>query len=326
MNREESKRNGVILIDINTRQLRYFMELAKCLNFTKAAMNLYLAQPALSQQIADLEKQLGVTLFERNSRTVILTPAGEILQKACPEILAKLEGIEQQLLRAKAGLRGHIKIGYNVVFQPILTSILQEFRRIYPDIVPDLFSGSLQELKNGLESGELDIAFSWIDHRALPQKRAPSIQVLWEEDLCLVLRRDHPFVTSGGTDYSLLENETFIMTEDTPNLGLTKYVVEAANEIGLVMKHTVTSKQFSTILIQIETRMGVSILPGWMKNYEFYASDNIVFIPIKEKCLDFGIIWHEDSTNAVLPLFLDLLDTTLNPIEEPEAESNEASE
>ncbi len=316
----------MILIDINTRQLRYFMELAKCLNFTKAAMNLYLAQPALSQQIADLEKQLGVTLFERNSRTVILTPAGEILQKACPEILAKLEGIEQQLLRAKAGLRGHIKIGYNVVFQPILTGILQEFRRVYPDIVPDLFSGSLNELRRALESGETDVAFSWIDHRALPQKHPPSFQVLWKEDLCLVLRQDHPFVTSGGTDYSLLEDETFIMTEDTPELGLRKYVQEAASEIGLVIKHTATSKQFNTIVMQIETRMGVSILPGWMKNYEFYASDNITFVPIKEKCLDFGVMWHEDSKNAVLPLFLDLLDTTLNPDEEQEAESYGESE
>ena len=71
--------------------MRYFMELAKCLNFTKAAANLYVAQPTLSQQIAELESQLGVTLFNRNSRNVTLTPAGKILQEAYPSFEAQLE-------------------------------------------------------------------------------------------------------------------------------------------------------------------------------------------------------------------------------------------
>lgn len=290
------------------------MELAKCLNFTKAAMNLYLAQPALSQQIADLEKQLGVTLFERNSRSVTLTPAGEILQGACPTILNKLEELEKQLLRAKAGLRGSLKIGYSVMFQPILAKVLQEFRQLYPDIALDMCIEQLSVLKSRLDTGDIDVAFAWINHRELPQKRPPSYHVLWQEDLCLVVRKDHPFVTSGGTDYSLLENDTFIVTEDTPNIGFRRSVLEAANEIGLPIKHHVTSKQFSTIIMQVETGMGVSVLPGWMQNYDFYVSDNITFIPIKEKCLDFGVVWFEDSKNAAIPLFLDLLDSELRSV------------
>lgn len=301
------------------------MELAKCLNFTKAAMNLYLAQPALSQQIADLEKQLGVTLFERNSRSVALTPAGEILQNACPAIFNGLEDVERQLLRAKAGLRGNLRIGYIVVFQPILSSVLQEFRTLYPDISLEFYSGRLRELKNALDCGELDVAFAWINHRELPQKNPPKFHVLWQEDLCLVMRRDHPFVTSGGTDYSLLENETFIMTEDSPNLGLRQFAQDAANEVGLTLRHQVSSKQFETIVMQIETGMGVSILPAWMNNYELYTSENVVFIPLKEKCLDFGVIWNEDSKNAVLPLFLDLLDKEIHAAENGEVTEDEPS-
>lgn len=288
------------------------MELAKCLNFTKAAMNLYLAQPALSQQIADLEKQLGVTLFERNSRSVTLTPAGEILQNACPSILMKLEEIEKQLLRAKAGLRGSVKIGYTVVFQPILSRLLQEFRQLYPDIALDIYTDQLSVLKGALDSGDIDLAFTWINHKELPQKRPLAYHVLWKEDLCLVLRKDHPFVTSDSPDYSLLENDTFIMSEDVPNIGFRRIAFETANDIGLPIKHQVTSKQFATIIVQVETGMGVSILPAWMKNYDFYSSDNIVFIPIKEKCLDFGVVWFEDSKNAAIPLFLDLLGSELH--------------
>lgn len=77
-------------MNVNTQQMRYFMELARCLNFTRAAANLYVAQPTLSQQIAELEAQLGVTLFIRNSRSVALTPAGEILYKSYPNLEAQI--------------------------------------------------------------------------------------------------------------------------------------------------------------------------------------------------------------------------------------------
>lgn len=289
-------------------------------------MNLYLAQPALSQQIADLEKQLGVTLFERNSRSVTLTSAGEILQGACPTILNKLEELEKQLLRAKAGLRGSLKIGYTVVFQPILSKLLQEFRQLYPDIALDIYTGQLSVLKSELENGDIDVAFAWINHNELPQKRPLAYHVLWKEDLCLVVRKDHPFVTSGGTDYSLFENDTFVMTEDAPNIGFRRSALEAANETGLPIKQQVTSKQFGTIIMQVETGMGVSILPGWMKNYDFYTSDNIMFIPIKEKCLDFGVVWYEDSKNAAIPLFLDLLDSELHLVADGGGEEEAASD
>lgn len=83
-------------MNINTQQLHYFMELANCLNFTRAAANLYVAQPTLSQQIAELEAQLGVTLFIRNSRSVTLTPAGTILYAALPDIGSRFLDVQQQ--------------------------------------------------------------------------------------------------------------------------------------------------------------------------------------------------------------------------------------
>lgn len=306
-------------MDINTRQLRYFMELAKCLNFTKAAMNLYLAQPALSQQIADLEKQLGVTLFERNSRSVTLTPAGEILQSACPEILSKLDDVQQQLLRAKAGLRGCIKIGYLAVFQPIIAAVLQDFRRQYPDIALEFYSGSLKEVKTALDNGDIDIAFAWINKSRLPQEHAPAYSILWQEDLCIAVSKVHPFTESGGTDYSLLENETFIMVDDYASLGFTDMAQEAAKERGIVIKKQVNCKPFSSIIMQVEAGMGVSILPGWMRSYSFCAPESIAYFPIKRKCMDFGIAWYSDSKNAVLPLFMDMLDKALNPPAEADA-------
>lgn len=302
-----------VFLDIHTRQLRYFMELAKCLNFTKAAMNLYIAQPALSQQIADLEKQLGVTLFERNSRSVVLTSAGRILESACPEILGKLDSVRQQVLWAQAGLRGSLKIGYLYVFQPILPGIVQEFRRLYPDVGLEFYSGNMKELEIALENRDIDIAFSWINHLDMPQDTTAAHSVLWREDLCVVTRKDHPFVTSGGRDYSLLENETFILIDDSASPGFPFMARKTSSEAGFLIKNQTSSKEFSSIIVQVEAGMGVSILPGGMKSFSMCPTDNIAFVPIKEKCMGFGVVWYPDSKNAVLPLFLDLLDKPTEP-------------
>lgn len=287
------------------------MELAKCLNFTKAAMNLYIAQPALSQQIADLEKQLGVTLFERSSRSVTLTSAGKILQNACPEILSKLESVKQQALWAQAGLRGSIKIGYLYLFQPLLPTIVQEFRQLYPDIALEFYNGNLMELETAQKSRDVDLAFAWINAYDMPESNPPSYRVLWQEDLCIAVRKDHPFVTSGGKDYALLANEPFILIDDNASPGFQYMARKAAAEAGFVINKYTSAREFTSILVQVEAGMGVSLLPNGIRTFGISATDNTVFIPIKKNCMDFGVVWYEDSKNAVLSLFLDLLEKTI---------------
>ena len=299
---------GAISLDIHTRQLRYFMELAKCLNFTKAATNLYIAQPALSQQIADLEKQLGVTLFERNSRSVVLTPAGEILRNACPEILGKLESVRQEVLWAQAGLRGSIKIGYLYIFQPVLPAIAQEFRKLYPDVALEFYSGNLKELEMALENRDIDIAFSWVNSSEFPENSAATYHVLWREDLCVAVHKDHPFALSGGRDYSLIENEPFILIDENTAPGFQYMARKASTEAGFLIKNQTICKDFTSIIVQIEAGMGVSVLPYGMRAFNARSAENIVFVPIKKDCMDFGVVWYEDSRNAVLSLFLDLLE------------------
>lgn len=284
------------------------MELAKCLNFTKAATNLYIAQPALSQQIADLEKQLGVTLFERNSRSVVLTPAGEILRAACPEILNKLESVRQEVLWAQAGLRGSIKIGYLYMFQPILPAIVQEFRKLYPDVALEFYSGSLKELETALGNRDIDIAFSWVNASEFPDNTAASYSDLWREDLCVAVRKDHPFALSGGRDYSLLENETFLFIDENTAPGFQFMARKASSEAGFLIRNYTTSKDFTSIIVQVEAGLGISLLPSGMKTFNACPAENTAFFSIKKDCMDFGVVWFEDSRNAVLSLFLDLLE------------------
>lgn len=299
-------------MDIHTQQLRHFMELAKCLNFTKAAMNLYIAQPALSQQIADLEKQLGVTLFERTSRSVTLTPAGEILQKACPDILNKISNVHQQLLSAQAGLRGNLKIGYLSSFQAGLPKAVQKYREYYPDVAVELFVDNLKEMQNALRSQDADIIFTLLHQDINFERKDFSHRVLWQEGLCLVMRKDHPFALSNGQDYSLLRDDTFCILDDETVPGLQRLVQRICGEIGLPLTKVTTCKSWGPIAIQIETDNVISLFSTRDSDFLCTYQEDLVSFPIKDNCLTYCAIWNPRSKNAALPLFLDVLESILN--------------
>src|SRR5687768_209756 len=96
---------------MDIRPLRYFISVAEHLNFTEAAKQLYVAQPAVSQQIAFLEKKLGVKLFHRNKHSVQLTNAGSIFLKDAIQLLKKLDESIENARQAEAGLIGTLNIG-----------------------------------------------------------------------------------------------------------------------------------------------------------------------------------------------------------------------
>ena len=297
-------------MDIHTQQLRHFMELAKCRNYTKAAMNLYIAQPALSQQIAELEKQLGVTLFERTSRSVSLTPAGEILKEACPEILNKINSVQQQLLSAQAGLRGNLTIGFLSAFQSVLPGIVKKYRECYPDVEVNLVFGTPREIQDALRSQNADIIFT-LAHDGL-ESNGVNQRIFWREPLSLLVRKDHPFALSGGWDYSLLRDDTLCIIDDETVPGFRNLVQSVCVDAGLPITKATTSSTWESIAVQVETGMAVSIFSAGHADAICSNYPNQVAIPIREDCMIYCAKWNPDSKNAVIPLFLDVLDSTLD--------------
>lgn len=298
-------------MDIHTRQLRYFMELAKCLNFTKAAMNLYIAQPALSQQIADLEKQLGVTLFIRNSRSVSLTPAGQVLLDACPEIFSKLENTQKQMLLAQAGLKGSLKIGFLDNFSDILPNILYQFTQLYPDVKVELYSSNIADLKAALHEGNLDVVFGFINYLDFGED-IPEFNVLYQEAMSIVVPKSHPFAITGCKDYTLLRNEPFFIVNDQVIPKFPQMIQDICTEFGIRAKRFVQSNNtMKSILIQVDAGLGIAFLPRRLEALDY---KNVVFSPLEGKNWDFGALWLSRNQNAALPLFLDLLEKKFDSV------------
>ena len=147
---------------MNINQLKYFVAVAEQRSFTKAAVQYYLSQTAITQQIRALESALGVELFNRNSRPVSLTPAGSIFFKEAKAILMRMETAVSRTRDASAGLVGSIRIGYTKGYERSnLSDRLRLFHRAYPGILLTCYRCDTDMLAAGLLNGEYDLIFTW---------------------------------------------------------------------------------------------------------------------------------------------------------------------
>lgn len=140
------------------RVLNYFLAIAREENFTKAAQQLHVTQPTLSRQIADLEEELGVKLFIRSNHNIILTEDGLLLKQRAQEILSLTDKTKRDFLQKEKMLAGTISIGGGEYRSTeYLAKIIAEFRKHYPKVSYEIYSGNTLNIQNYIERGLLDI-------------------------------------------------------------------------------------------------------------------------------------------------------------------------
>jgi DNA-binding transcriptional LysR family regulator len=146
-------------MDPDLRLLRSFVAVADDLHFGRAAERLRIAQPALSQQIRRLERDLGVQLLERTSRSVALTPAGRVLRDRARSLLARARLDVEETIRVGRGEQGRLDVGFVVSALPLgPIERVQRFRERFPDVRVELTEGYTSRLLTRIVRGELDIA------------------------------------------------------------------------------------------------------------------------------------------------------------------------
>lgn len=140
------------------RVLNYFLAVAREENFTKAAYQLHVTQPTLSRQIADLEQELGVKLFVRSNHNIILTEDGMILKRRAQEILSLADKTKRDFMQKEEALSGTISIGSGEFRSTeYLAKIIAEFRKKYPNVKYEIYSGNASNIRDYIERGFLDI-------------------------------------------------------------------------------------------------------------------------------------------------------------------------
>src|ERR1700760_5094151 len=176
---------------MNLRQLRYAVALAEAQSFTKAADNEYVVQSALSQQLRKLEDELGITLFERTTRTVTPTPAGEALLPLMREVLAGVEQIKFDAQTISGTVAGRLTVGMMEVPSESLdvAALMATFHARYPEVSVTLRSGGSNLLIEAVRDRKLDVAV--VGSNVLPPAGRLTVAELFTEPLVAVLPSSH---------------------------------------------------------------------------------------------------------------------------------------
>ena len=185
------------------RQLRYFAKAAETLNFSHAANCLNIAQSSLSQQIKQLEDELGTQLFIRDSHSILLTEAGEVILPFALRTIHDAEACADRIRDLRKMLTGTLNIGVTHSFSPILTASVISFIKMYPKINVNIVYKQMNELMELLSNHELDFVLAFKPIYPLPNVES---HILFQNTLSVIVGNNHPLASKDKVSISELEN------------------------------------------------------------------------------------------------------------------------
>jgi len=261
-----------MLVDV--RRLRAFISVADHRNFTRAAEQLGIAQQPLSQQIARLERDLGVRLFDRDTRNVSLTEAGVEVYRDALDLIARVEATQRNAQRAARGEIGRIVVGAgNYGIDHVVPAILRAFHARYPGVEMELSEHHTADQLEALRSGEIDIAFA-----IAPEPDAQfAIEPMHEEGFVLILPADHPYTGRGPANIADFRDERFLATPRTLSPGLDELKERIFRDAGFVPAVAQYATQISTMLALVSAGVGILLTPAALRSL---SRPDIVHVPV----------------------------------------------
>jgi len=240
------------------RHLRYFCVLAEQLHFTKAALLLNVAQPALSHQIKQLEEELGTQLVERSNRRVRLTAAGDVFLARAARILEQIDQAARETARVGQGEAGSLVIGVvSTAVCSVLPELLRSFRREAPNITIDIREMEPGEQVEALRRETIDIGLLFL---AIQEPAFDSV-VVSRERLIVALPTGHPAAAGEKVAISDLETETFLIPRKQPVTGFHEVVLGTLRTGGITTPRLQPTRLLQTAVFLVARELGVSLVP-----------------------------------------------------------------
>ncbi len=284
------------------RHLLSFLAVVREGNFTRAAARMHIAQPPLSRRIRELEESLGVQLFQRSTRHVSLTPAGESFKQRITEILMQLDRAVHECRLTHQGITGTLRIGYTGRSSyALLPQLIRQLRAHHPLITLDLV-GPEASLPLSLEllRGNLDVALCF-----LPLKDdSISTRTLRAIDFVVGLPSTHPLTSYENVPIEKLRDEPFVAYPAGMTLrAAADRECERSGFTPRVIQEAATSQ---VLLCLVAAGTGVAIIPDELQSLE--TIDGVVFRSIspQPQPLEHGLAWLNTNPNPALQNLLKL--------------------
>ncbi|KHO19811.1 LysR family transcriptional regulator [Mycolicibacterium setense] len=287
-------------------RLSCFIAVAEELHFGRAAERLHMTQPPLSRQIQQLESELGVSLIDRTTRSVTLTPAGAAFLPDARRILQLAEGAALNVKRVPAGDLGTVVIGFTAASaHPILPRLFDAARRQMPDVKLELREMVTAVQIEALMTGELDLGM------ARPPLKRPGLvsRALLHEQLIAALPAGHPLVeVRRQLTLTDLDGQDMIMYSPVQARYFNELLVSTFTIAGATPRYVQYVTQVHTMLVLVRSGIGVALVPASTATMH---PEGVVFRSIgafRERPVELDAVWRGDSTNpALLRLLRDVL-------------------
>lgn len=282
------------------RHLRYFLAVAKHLNFTRAAETLHMAQPPLSRQIKELEEEIGVPLFERQGRRISLSSAGEVFAERARQILAATGAAVVDSKRAARGEVGRIAVGFfEHIAYTMLPPLLRGFQQQYPAVTIELRWFSSSEQIDALHRGDIDLAFV----RSIPMGSDLNSTLLLQEPFYIAIAKDNPLAAKRK-----------ISIKDCAHLRVINYKKEVAPDYHSIINQLCGRAGFSpspefemgqiyASLGLVSADFGITLVPASVQRTHV---DNVVYRPLREQqaMSELYLAWKDTTKADVLNNFV----------------------
>ena len=245
------------------RHLKAFVVAADLQHFSRAAEQLGIAQPALSQLMRTLESELGLALFRRENRGVALTAAGMAFLPHARQSIESSELASAAARRARRGEVGEISIGYHsALFEANLPQLLRHYFSTFPEVKLSLVDAGIREQLEMLLDHKLDLAFARVFKDHLPDRLRT--HPFSQSNLVLLLPDNHELADSFTGELAMLRHEKFVFLQDPAGIGLTSHTLQACRQNQLHPENIMHVPSLMSIPGLVAAGIGLSIVPEAM--------------------------------------------------------------
>jgi DNA-binding transcriptional LysR family regulator len=282
-------------MDLDSRRLRVFLTVARELHFSRAAQQLHMSQPALSQQVRALERDLRVELFVRTSRVVELTAAGEALLAAAPRALYELDRAIETAQGAAAGNVGRLVIGsVRTGLADVVPRVMRAFTADHPLVRFEVVQMDTALQLRALVDRRIDVGIV----RSAPATESLVIEPLVSEPLMLALPADHPLAGTALIDPATLAHESFVSWPRHLGADFFDIVVAYCRRHGFSPLVNTEGADIDSQLALVSAGFGVSLQPAF---YARACPAGVVFRALTGPVptVDLQMAWRSDARSAV---------------------------
>ncbi|MFC6644556.1 LysR substrate-binding domain-containing protein [Granulicella cerasi] len=292
------------------RHLQYFVTVAETGGFGRAARTLHVSQSAISEQIRDLEAEIGVMLFDRGQRQIRLTVEGELFLEGARETLHTASEAVEKVRRAKRGEEGRLTIGFFVGGNGrYFPALIRAFRKRYPRVKVALVEMTPTQQWQALGNAVIDFGFTRPNMGSLVE--GVKTEILFKERLYVAMLKDHKLADRKEIPIALLRDERFVLSERVTSSSLYDRVLKLCAQAGYSPNIGATASVSSGVLSLVEAGEGISVVAAGSR---FLALNELSFVPLQgaEAYVDLVMAWPIRRTSGPLKAFLELARTFRN--------------